>query len=121
MPVASILATVLFCGGLIAVAVVLGRYRDRLQRRFNTGHGITIRAFANLGDGARLCLVEVAGATILCGLGRGGVLSMERLDGKTATGTLAPAPVLPAKEPFVLPARADATQADGPATGWSGA
>ena len=78
----NILSLVLFCGGLIAVAIVLARYRDRLNQQFGTGP-ITIKGMANMGGGARLCVVEVEGETFLCGLGRHSVSAITPLQAKS--------------------------------------
>jgi flagellar biogenesis protein FliO len=92
-PIASILATLIFCGGMIGVAIVLGRYRDRLQRSFGGG-AIAVRSMTQLGDGARLCVVEVEGTKLVCGLGRGGVTTIFRLDDapKPPVFSLSPTP-----------------------------
>ncbi len=70
--ITSVLSVILLLGGLVAAAMLLRRYRDKLNTAFVKGP-ITIKSVANLGDGSRLALVEVEGQHVLCGIGRQGV------------------------------------------------
>jgi flagellar biogenesis protein FliO len=70
--ITSIISTILLLGGLVAAAMLLRRYRDRLNTAFIKGP-IVIKGVANLGDGSRLVVVEVNGQQALCGVGRQGV------------------------------------------------
>ncbi len=85
MNTSYLIAMFLFLGGMIVVALVLGHYRDRLQNKFVTGP-IALKGSIHLGDGARLCLVEVDGINVLCGVGRQGVGSMQILPQPTREG-----------------------------------
>ncbi len=78
----EIVGLVLFFAGLLAVAFVLMRFRDKLNRRFVSGV-IAVRATADLGSGARLAVVEVDGLRVLCGLDRSGVQTMQVLSKAT--------------------------------------
>jgi flagellar biogenesis protein FliO len=70
--ITSVVSVILLLGGLVAAAMLLRRYRDRLNTAFIKGP-ITIKGMANLGDGSRLIVVEVNGQQALCGVGRQGV------------------------------------------------
>ncbi len=76
--IASILSMTLLLGGLVAAAMLLRRYRDRLNMGFVKGP-IAIKGMTNLGDGSRLVLVEVDGQQALCGVGRQGVSAITLL------------------------------------------
>jgi flagellar biogenesis protein FliO len=64
-----------FFAGLLALAAVLMRFRDRLTRRF-VSRVIGVTAVADLGSGARLAVVEAGGKRILVGMDRNGVQTM---------------------------------------------
>ncbi|NDH69622.1 MAG: hypothetical protein EBY22_17355 [Gammaproteobacteria bacterium] len=70
--IASIVSIILLLGGLVAAAMLLSRYRDRLNTAFIKGP-IAIKGVANLGDGSRLVVIEVNGHQALCGVGRQGI------------------------------------------------
>lgn len=70
--VTSLLSVLVLLGGLVAAAMLLRRYRDRLNTAFVKGP-IAIKSVANLGDGSRVVLIEVDGQQALCGVGRQGV------------------------------------------------
>lgn len=69
---ASLITIILLLGGLVAAAVLLRRYRDRLGQSFVKGP-IVIKGVTNIGDGARLILVDIEGTRAVCGVGRQGV------------------------------------------------
>lgn len=77
--ITSILLICLMLGGLMAAAMVLKRYRDRLSAAFVSGP-ITIKGSAHLGDGSRLVLVDIEGRKALCGVGRNGIGAITLLD-----------------------------------------
>ena len=58
--VTSLLSVLVLLGGLVAAAMLLRRYRDRLNTAFVKGP-IAIKGVTNLGDGSRLILVDVNG------------------------------------------------------------
>ena len=70
--ITSILSILILLGGLVAAAILLRQYRDRLNIALVKGP-ITIKGTANLGDGSRLILIEIDGQNILCGVGRHGI------------------------------------------------
>jgi flagellar biogenesis protein FliO len=76
--ITSIVSVILLLGGLVAAAMLLRRYRDRLNTAFIKGP-ITIKSVANLGDGSRIALVDVDGQQALCGIGRQGVSAIALL------------------------------------------
>ena len=69
---ASLIAGVVLLGVLAAAAFGLRRYRDTLMTRMSKGPMILLGTL-HLGDGTRLCLIEVDGVKLVCGLGRRGV------------------------------------------------
>jgi hypothetical protein len=70
-----LLSTGIFVGGLAIVALVLLRYRDRLQAKF--GVQSAVRSIVQVTPQARLALVDVEGMTVLCALGRDGITAMQ--------------------------------------------
>ncbi len=70
-----LLSTGIFVGGLAVVALVLLRYRDRLQAKF--GVQSAVRSIVQVTPQARLALVDVEGMTVLCALGRDGITAMQ--------------------------------------------
>ncbi len=76
---ASLILVVLLLGGLVAAAVLLRRYRDRLGQSFAKGP-IVIKGITNIGDGSRLILVDIDGIRAVCGVGRHGVGAITLLD-----------------------------------------
>jgi len=70
-----LLSTGLFVGGLAVVALMLLRYRDRLQAKFGTQSAV--KSIVRVTPQARLALVELEGMTVLCALGRDGITAME--------------------------------------------
>lgn len=81
----SILLICLMLGGLMAIAMILKRYRDKLSTAFVSGP-ITIKGSAHLGDGARLVLVDVEGRKALCGVGRNGIGAITLIDADHTKG-----------------------------------
>lgn len=70
-----LLSTGVFIGGLVIVALILLRYREKLQAKFGAQGGI--RSMVQVAPNARLALVEMEGMTVLCGLGRDGITAIE--------------------------------------------
>ena len=70
-----LLSTGAFVGGLVIVALVLLRYRERLHSKFGTQGGV--KSVLQVAPNARLAVVEIDGMTVLCGLGREGVTALE--------------------------------------------
>lgn len=68
-----------FFACLIGLALVLGRYRDRITQKFVKGP-MVLKGMMPLGDGARLCLIECEGVTVLCGVGKNGVGSIQIIE-----------------------------------------
>jgi len=73
---------VLLLGGLIGVAILLGRYRDRLNAYFGTSSRVS-RANVELAPGARIMVVEIDGMTIVCGLNKSGITALQVVNGVT--------------------------------------
>ena len=73
-----LLSTGVFVGGLIIVALVLLRYRDRLQAQFGTQK--LVKSIVQVAPNARLTIVEIDGMTVLCALGRDGITAMEIIE-----------------------------------------
>lgn len=73
---ASLLLALIVLGGLVAAAVFLRAYRDRLTRHFGQGP-IQVKGSVHLGDGSRLVLVDIEGTRLACGVGRNGVGAIE--------------------------------------------
>jgi len=73
---ASLLLALMVLGGLVAAAVFLRAYRDRLTRHFSQGP-IQVKGSVHLGDGSRLVLVDIEGTRLACGVGRNGVGAIE--------------------------------------------
>jgi len=74
--IASLISVLVVLGGLAAAAVYLRAQRDRLTRHFGQGP-MSIKGTLHLGDGSRLLLVDIAGTTLACGVGRNGVSAMQ--------------------------------------------
>ena len=70
-----LLSTGVFVGGLVIVALILLRYREKLQARFGAQGGV--RSMVQIAPNARLAVVEIDGMTVLCGLGRDGITALE--------------------------------------------
>jgi hypothetical protein len=62
---------VLMVGVCVPLLVVLTRYRDRLTKRFGQDM-MTVRGMRHIGDGIKLCVVDVEGMRVLCAYGRNG-------------------------------------------------
>lgn len=73
-----LLSTGVFVGGLAVVALILLRYRDRLQTKFGTQS--VVKSIVQVTPQARLALVEIENMTVLCALGRDGITAMEIVD-----------------------------------------
>ena len=67
---------VVLLGGLIGLAMVLARYRDRLNARFGVRTPIS-RANLEIAPGARIMVVEIDGMTVVCGLNKTGVTALQ--------------------------------------------
>ena len=70
---------VVFFACLIGLALVLGRYRDRINQKFVKGP-MMIKGVVPLGDGARLYMIECEAVTVLCGAGRNGVGAIQIIE-----------------------------------------
>jgi len=79
---ASLLLALIVLGGLVAAAVFLRAYRDRLTRHFGQGP-IQVKGSVHLGDGSRLVLVDIEGTRLACGVGRNGVGAIEIIPQKS--------------------------------------
>ena len=62
---------VLMVGVCVPLMVVLIRYRDRLNKRF-VQDIMTVHSTRHIGDGIKLCVVDVEGMRVLCAYGRNG-------------------------------------------------
>ncbi len=69
-----LLSTGVFVGGLVIVALILLRYREKLQAKFGVQSGL--KSVVQVAPNARLALVDIEGMTVLCGLGRDGITSL---------------------------------------------
>jgi len=78
----SLLLALMVLGGLVAAAVFLRAYRDRLTRHFGQGP-IQVKGSVHLGDGSRLVLVDIEGTRLACGVGRNGVGAIEIIPQKS--------------------------------------
>ena len=67
---------VILLGGLIGLAMVLARYRDRLNSYFGARSSIS-RANLEIAPGARIMVVEIDGMTVVCGLNKTGVTALQ--------------------------------------------
>ena len=63
-------------GVLIAVGILLSRYRDRLNSYFGPRSRVT-RASIDIAPGARLTVVEIDGMTVVCGISRTGITALQ--------------------------------------------
>lgn len=70
-----LLSTGLFVGGLAVVALFLMRYREKLHTKFGVQGGV--RQIVQIAPHARLAVVEIEGMTVLCGLSREGITTLE--------------------------------------------
>ena len=62
---------VLMVGVCVPLYVWLSRYRDRLAKRFGQDM-MTVHGLRHIGDGIKLCVVDVEGMRVLCAYGRNG-------------------------------------------------
>ena len=62
---------VLMVGVCVPLYVWLTRYRDRLAKRFGQDM-MTVHGLRHIGDGIKLCVVDVEGMRVLCAYGRNG-------------------------------------------------
>ena len=62
---------VLMVGVCVPLLVVLTRYRDRLTKRLGQDM-MTVHGMRHIGDGIKLCVVDVEGMRVLCAYGRNG-------------------------------------------------
>ena len=70
----------LLLGGLIGVALLLARYRDRLNTYFGA-RPHNSRANIELAPGARIMVVEIDGMTVVCGLNKTGITALQVVQG----------------------------------------
>ncbi len=66
----------LVLGGLIGFAMVLTRYRDRLQSYFGA-RTVVSRVNLEIAPGARIMVVEIEGMTVVCGLNKTGITALQ--------------------------------------------
>lgn len=71
---------VVLLGCLIGVAILLARYRDRLNAYFGVRPRIS-RANIELAPGARIMVVEIDGMTVVCGLNKSGITALQVVQG----------------------------------------
>ncbi|NBS00901.1 MAG: hypothetical protein EBS72_01840 [Rhizobiales bacterium] len=84
-------ALVVFMVGVcVPLYVVLTRYRDRLTKRFSQDM-MTVHGMRHIGDGIKLCVVDVEGMRVLCAYGRNGQPVLQVIG-------LSPAPETPAND-----------------------
>ena len=76
---------VMLLGLLIVVALLLTRYRDRLNARFGA-RARTFRASVDVSPGARLVILDVEGMTVVCGLNKSGITALHVLKADKAGG-----------------------------------
>jgi len=74
------MALVLGCA--IGLAILLGRYRDRLHSYFGARTPIS-RVNLEIAPGARIIVVEVDGMTVVCGLNKTGISALHVVPNKT--------------------------------------
>jgi hypothetical protein len=74
----------------VPLYVVLTRYRDRLTKRFGQDM-MTVHGMRHIGDGIKLCVVDVEGMRVLCAYGRNGQPVLQVIG-------LSPAPETPAND-----------------------
>jgi len=70
----------LLLGCLIGVAILLARYRDRLNAYFGARPSSS-RASLDLAPGARIMVVEIDGMTVVCGLNKTGITALQVVQG----------------------------------------
>ena len=76
----------LLLGGMIGVAILLGRYRDRLNAYFGARPRIA-KANVELAPGTRIMVVEIDGMTIVCGLNKSGITALQVVQGAPGRST----------------------------------
>lgn len=65
-------ALVVFLVGVcVPLLVVLTRYRDRLTKRFGQD-AMQVHSMRHIGDGIKVCVLDVEGMRVLCAYGRNG-------------------------------------------------
>lgn len=67
---------VVVLGCLIGLAMLLARYRDRLNSYFGARPLIS-RANFEIAPGARIMVVEIDGMTVVCGLNKTGITALQ--------------------------------------------
>ena len=70
----SITMVTLLCG-LVFTAVLLARYRDRLNALFGAKSEVS-RKIIDVAPGARIVLVQIEGMTVICGINKTGVTAL---------------------------------------------
>jgi flagellar biogenesis protein FliO len=70
-------------GGLIGVALLLARYRDRLHSYFGARLSVA-RKSVEVAPGARIMVVEIDGLTVVCGVNKTGVTTLQVIQRTTA-------------------------------------
>jgi hypothetical protein len=61
---------------VVPLTIVMMRHRDKLLKNFDQ-NTMKILSTCHLVDGAKLCLVDVDGVTVLCALSRTGHISVQ--------------------------------------------
>ena len=61
---------------VVPLTIVVMRHRDKLLQNFDHNQ-MKILSTCHLVDGAKLCLVDVEGVTVLCALSRAGHISVQ--------------------------------------------
>lgn len=74
---------VLLLGGLIGLALLLSRYRDRLHSRFGARFPFS-RANLEIAPGVRIMVVEIDGMTVVCGLNKTGICALQVVTDKSS-------------------------------------
>jgi hypothetical protein len=71
---------------VVPLTIVVMRHRDRLLKNFDH-NTMKIRSTCHLVDGAKLCLVDVEGVTVLCALSRAGHISVQFMPASSTAST----------------------------------
>lgn len=68
---------------VVPLTIVVMRHRDKLLQNFDHNQ-MKIISTCHLVDGAKLCLVDVEGVTVLCALSRAGHISVQCMPAHSA-------------------------------------
>lgn len=71
----------------IPLAAVLIRMRDRLAARFGQD-GIVLHGMRHIGDGIKICVMDIEGHRILCAYGRSGQPALHALGASVSSSEL---------------------------------